>query len=94
MFDDRPCHVYVIEYKDRKASDQYRKSIALIDKEWSIPVYTRNFGWATGTPPESPEDHDAATLIEFYSYSNVKFRPNLVALDFDHTNEEYKFKRQ
>lgn len=94
MFDDRPCHVFLVEYKDRKTSDQYRKSIALIDKEWSIPVYTRNYGWLTGEAPEDPDQHDAASLVEFYSYSNVKFRPNLIALDFDHTNEEYRFKRQ
>ncbi len=93
-FDGRPCHAFLMEYKDQKTSDQYRKSISLIDKEWSIPIYTRNFGWLNGEVPADPEQHDAATLIEFYSYANVKFRPNLIAADFDHTNEEYRFKRQ
>lgn len=94
MFDGRPCHAFLIEYKDSKVSEQYRKSISLIDKEWSIPVYTRNFGWLNGDAPNDPEQLDAASLIEFYSYANVKFRPNLVAIDFDHKNEEYRFKRQ
>lgn len=93
-FDGRPCHAYLIEYKDPKCSEHYRKSISLIDKEWSIPVYTRNFGWLNGEIPEDPEQYDVATLVEFYSYSNVKFRSNLIAADFDHTNEEYRFKRQ
>jgi hypothetical protein len=94
VFDGRPCHTYLIEYIDPKVSEQYRKSISLIDKEWSIPVYTRNFGWLNNDAPADPEEHDAATLVEFYSYSNVKFRSNLVALDFDHANEEYRFRRQ
>ena len=94
VFDGRPCHAFLIEYKDAKSSETYRKSISLIDKEWSIPVYTRNFGWLNGDVPPTPEEHDAATLVEFYSYSTVKFGSNLLALDFDHTNEEYRFKRQ
>lgn len=94
QFDGRPCHVYLIEYRDQKSSADYRKSISMIDKEWSIPVYTRNFGWLTENVPADPEEHDTASLVEFYSYANIKFRPNLIALDFDHTNEEYRFKRQ
>jgi hypothetical protein len=93
-FDGRNCHVFLIEYKDRQASPQYRKSISLIDKEWCVPVYTKNFGWLHGDAPADPDQHDEATLIEFYSYANVKFRPKLIALDFDHTNEDYGFKRQ
>ena len=94
VFDGRPCHTYLIEYANPKVSEHYRKSISLIDKEWSIPVYTRNFGWLNSEAPSDPDEHDAATLVEFYSYSNVKFRSSLVAMDFDHTNEEYRFKRQ
>jgi len=93
MFDERPCHAFLIEYKDRKSSEQYRKSISLIDKEWSIPVYTRNFGWLDGQVPADEEQHDTASLIEFYSYSKIQFRTKLVAMDFDHTNEDYRFKR-
>lgn len=93
-FDNRPCHVFVVEYKDKSYSEQYRKSICLIDKEWSIPVYTRNFGWLDGDVPADPEEFDKASLLEFYSYSSVNFGSNLLAADFDHANEEYRFKRQ
>ncbi len=93
-FDGRVCHVFLVEYKDPQLSEQYRKSISMIDKEWSIPIYVRNFGWLKSNVPEDPEEHDAASLVEFYSYSNVRFGTNLAALDFDHTNEEYRFKRQ
>ena len=94
MFDNRPCYAFLIEYKDASVSATYRKSIALIDKEWSIPVYTRNFGWLTGDKPASEEEYDTATLLEYYSYASLKFDSNLVAFDFDHANEEYRFKRQ
>lgn len=94
MFDNRPCYAFMIEYKDPSVSATYRKSVALIDKEWSIPVYTRNFGWLQGDKPATEEEHDTATLLEYYSYASLKFDSNLVALDFDHTNEEYRFKRQ
>ena len=94
VFDGRPCHAFLVEYKDQKVSETYRKSISLIDREWSIPVYTRNFGWINGDAPADPEEHDTATLLEFYSYSGVRFGTKLAALDFDHTNEEYRFKRQ
>jgi hypothetical protein len=87
-------YAFLMEYADAKVSELYRKSISLIDKEWSIPVYTRNFGWISGEIPADPNEHDNASLIEFYSYSNIRFRPNLASLDFDHANEEYRFKRQ
>ena len=73
VFDGRPCHAYLIEYRDRSVSENYRKSISLIDKEWSIPVYTRNFGWLNDNAPENPEELDTASLLEFYSYSSIKF---------------------
>ena len=94
VYDGRVCHVFQIEYKDKQSSEHYRKSICMIDKEWSIPVYTKNFGWLNGEAPADPEQHDEATLVEYYSYANIKFRPNLIAQDFDHTNEDYGFKRQ
>ena len=94
VFDGRHCHAFVVEYKDKQSSEHYRKSVTLIDKEWSVPVYIKNFGWLNGDAPADPDQHDEATLIEYYSHSNIKFRPNLIALDFDHTNEDYGFKRQ
>ena len=94
LFDGRHCHAFLVEYKDKQSSEHYRKSITLIDKEWSVPVYIKNYGWLNGEPPADSDRHDEATLIEYYSYSNIKFRPNLIALDFDHSNEDYGFKRQ
>ncbi|MEK6260140.1 MAG: DUF1571 domain-containing protein [Planctomycetota bacterium] len=90
----RDCLCFVTEYNNGKTSKEYRKSIVLIDKEWSIPLFIKNFGWPTDNVTAVGEELDTATLIEQYSYSDIKFRANLTAFDFDRANEDYGFKRQ
>jgi len=90
----RECFCYVTEYNNAELSKDYRKSVVLIDKEWSIPLFIKNYGWPTDNITSVGEELDTATLIEQYSYSDVKLRANLTALDFDRTNEDYGFKRQ
>jgi len=90
----RNCLCYVTEYRDAALSKEYRKSIMLIDKEWSVPLFIKNFGWPTDNVTAVGEELDTATMIEQYTYSDVKFRANLTAFDFDRTNEDYGFKRQ
>lgn len=91
---DRVCWCFVNEYRDKASSQEYRKSITLIDKEWSVPLFIKNYSWPGDDAPQAPDDLDACTLIEQYSYSDVKFRSSLTVLDFDRTNEDYGFKRQ
>lgn len=90
----RDCHCFVTEYNNAKTSKEYRKSIVLIDKEWSVPLFIKNFGWPTDNITATGEELDTATLVEQYSYSDIKFRANLTAFDFDRANEDYGFKRQ
>lgn len=90
-FDGRQCACYLIEYKDAAGSPTYRKSISLIDKEWSIPLYVKNYGWPLPDVVATEGDAlDEATLIEFYSFAEVQFRLQLVNGDFDRNNEEYR----
>ena len=91
---DRMCACFVLEYRDKESSKDYRKSVTLIDKEWCVPLYIKNFGWPNEEFNQVDADLDEATLIEHYTYSDVKFRTSLSALDFDNTNEDYNFKRQ
>ena len=90
---ERTCCCFVLEYKNRESSRDYRKSMTFIDKEWCVPLYIKNFGWPTEEIADA-EELDEATLIEHYTYSDVKFRSSLTHLDFDHTNEDYRFSRQ
>lgn len=92
-FDGRSCHCYLLEYKDAAGSPIYRKSITLIDKEWSIPVYIKNFTWPTPDLAAADETAlDEGTLIECYSYAEVKFRQQLANSEFDRENEEYRLR--
>ena len=90
-FDGRKCTCYFVEYKDAAGSPLYRKSMTLIDREWSIPVYIKNFAWPM--PDQAALSGDAldeATLIEYYSYADIKFRQQLANGDFDRNNEDYR----
>ena len=90
---ERTCACFVLEYKDRDASKEYRKSVTLIDKEWGVPLLIKNFGWPNEDLALNEETMDEDTLIEHYTYSDVKFRSSLTAADFDHQNEDYGFRR-
>ena len=91
---DRACYCFVLEYRDRETSSDYRKSITLIDKEWCVPMFIKNFGWPNEDDATAESDIDEATLIEQYTYSQIKFRSSLSELDFDHNNDDYRFHRQ
>ncbi len=90
----RDCLCFVTEFRDAKSSPEYRKSIVMIDTEWSVPLFIKNFAWPTDAVTAVGEELDTATLIEQYTYADVKFRASLTAFDFDRTNEDYSFKRQ
>ena len=88
-FDSRPCYAFVVEYADRSASQRYRKSVILIDRELGVPVVVRNYGWlAEGFDGEVS---DEATLIEYYTYRNIKFQSEVAGGDFDRGNKAYRF---
>lgn len=88
-FDGRPCYAFVVEYADRSASDRYRKSEMLFDRELGVPVVVRNFSW----PAEGAEGDatDESTLVEFYTYRNIKFQREVAGGDFDRANKAYRF---
>lgn len=92
-FDGRACDVYLIEYKDAKSSETYRKSISFLDKERSVPLYMKNYGWPGANAPTDAAELDEATLLESYSFAEIDFGGRVLAADFDHANEEYGFKR-
>lgn len=87
-FEDRDCIVFVAEYTSPDADPVYRKSVCYIDREHSIPLAIRNYGWpeGQGTPPD-----DSSTLIEQYEYRNLAFGP-LADFEFSAQNKSYAFK--
>jgi Protein of unknown function (DUF1571) len=90
----RDCSCFSIEYNDRTASPDYRKSVVMIDKEWGVPLFVKNFGWPDDDQTLADAELDEATLTESYTYSDIKFRAGLTVADFDRASREYDFKRQ
>lgn len=93
-FDGRDCYYSVVEYDDPKFSPLYRKSIVFIDKELQMPICVKNFTWDADGADDSSENFDQATLIEFYSYSDIRSELKLADNDFDRNNKKYGFKRR
>jgi hypothetical protein len=91
---ERPCYCFVSTYLDRKTSEEYRKSIQYIDREWLLPISVKNFAW-----PEAKQTFandgalDEATLIEHYAYTELQLNQQLANDDFDRANKAYNFRR-
>lgn len=91
---DRPCYCFVSTYRDQKCSEEYRKSVQYIDKEWLLPVCVKNYTWPEARQTFADENAlDQATLVEHYAYSELQFDQQLASKDFDRANEAYGFKR-
>ena len=92
-FEGRPCYCFIAEYGDQQESEEYRKSVCYIDKELSLPICVKNFGWPEEDSELAGEELDEATMTEFYTYTDIKIDQQLADADFDQTNSAYKFRR-
>ncbi len=94
QFLDHVCDCWVVEYESRDVEPVYRKVTTYIDRQLSLPICVRNFGWpAEGMDVSDPAALDEATLIEYYGYTNLQFEDRLTDADFDKANADYKFRR-
>lgn len=84
-FEDRPCFRCVCEYVNPAHSEIYRKSEMLVDREMSLPVMVKNFGWGEKGKPLTDEN----SLIEHYSYSEIEVSDAMSPTDFDPKNKKY-----
>lgn len=92
-FNERQCYCFVHEFEGPEDNDLYRKSIVLIDKEWCLPVMIKNFTWPHESIEVDPKQIDQETLIEHYSYTDIRFEHRLADGDFDRSNTNYSFTR-
>jgi hypothetical protein len=94
VVNDRPCFCFVSTYLDPKCSEEYRKSIQYVDKEWLLPICVKNYAWPEAKQKFADDSAlDEATLIEHYAYTELQFNQQLAGKDFDRTNEAYGFRR-
>jgi hypothetical protein len=91
---ERPCYCFVSTYLDRKTSEEYRKSIQYIDREWLLPICVKNFVWPEANQKfDNDGALDEATLVEHYAYTELQFNQQLANDDFDRANKSYNFRR-
>ena len=89
-FDQRDCYCFVFEYESPEFSSEYRKSELLIDTRYHIPLMARNYTWATDAEDLSASELDELTMIENYSFSQIDFSKELVAIEFSRDNPKYR----
>ncbi len=93
-FLDHVCDCWVVEYDTADVEKTYRKSITYIEREMSLPICVKNFGWPTeGMDVTDAAALDEATFIEYYGYTDIQFKDRLSDNDFDKKNGDYKFRR-
>lgn len=80
----RPSTVIQVAHSTRQAKLNYKTARIMIDDELKLPVHYSAFDW-----PE--KNGDPPSLIEEYTYTDVKLNVGLTDLDFDHRNEAYRF---
>lgn len=92
----RSCYGFVLEFSDKSVSEIYRKSIVYIDKELLVPIYIQNYTWPDSESESEIVDAqqlDEETIIEHYTFTNIKLNQDLADLDFKRENEKYSFRR-
>jgi len=90
-FDGRACYEFTISYADPSVSKDYRKCILKIDRQLMIPVFARNFTWPERVSDSDPNRLDDTTLLEFYTFKNIKLDGQLEPKAFVVENPEYHF---
>ena len=91
-FHERPCYCFILNFNTPEVAEPYRKTIQYIDKELSLPVCVKTYGWPSDDAADSP-NLDEETLIEHFSYTNIHFNQQLADLDFDRRNKNYSLRR-
>ena len=91
VFAGRPCFAFVVEYASSSVSKNYRKAEMLIDRELGVPVLVRNYTWPASSATTDPKTLDESTLVEFYTYRDIKFQKEIARGEFDQENKAYRF---
>ena len=80
----RPSTVIQVAHTTRQSDLQFKTARIMIDDELDLPVHYSAYDW-----PE--KEGEPVSLLEEYTYTDVKLNVGLTDLDFDHRNEAYRF---
>lgn len=93
-FNGRACLFCALEFDQKDESEVHRKSYFWIDREHLVPIAFMNYGWPEPEAASLTGDAlDAETLLENYTYANIRLQSRLADADFDAGNGEYRFRR-
>lgn len=93
MFNKQECYQFTINYNKEVPEHDYSKSVLLINKKMNLPVTVQNFGWPDKMAEYDPERPDETSLLENYTYANLKLDTKLAKADFSRKNKKYNFVR-
>ncbi len=94
--DESGCLLSLTEYASPRVCAEYRKTIHRLDPGTLLPVTIKTYGWPEAEADQnlSAEELDEATLLEHYSYSELRFNQQLADKDFDRNNPDYNLHRR
>jgi len=94
--DGRLCYAIRTDYGCAEVDPNYRCSIVFIDKESTIPLCVKNYGWsaACGATSSANDKLSDDTLVEFYAFTGMRYQSRLADKEFDHANGDYRFRRE
>ncbi|MCA9024748.1 MAG: DUF1571 domain-containing protein [Planctomycetaceae bacterium] len=90
-FQGRDCYLFITTYDSPDVSEIYRKSVQYIDKELSLPIVVKNYTWDSEADVAKI---DESTLIESYTWTDIRVDQRLANADFDETNSSYRFQQR
>jgi hypothetical protein len=86
------CDCFVLDFESPEVCSQYRRSVQYFEKEHALPICIMNYSWAGGENGAAQEI-DESSLIEHYTYSDLRLNQRLADVEFDRTNENYLLRR-
>lgn len=87
----RDCYLFIMNFDSPEHNETYRKSVQYVDKELSLPIVVQNYTWGVDTDLETIDEQ---TLLESYTWTDIRVDQRLANADFDHTNASYSFRQR
>ncbi len=94
--DGRLCYAIRTDYGCAEVDPEYRCSIVFVDKDTTIPLCVKNYGWSDkcGAPASANSKLSEETLVEFYAFTGMRYQSRLPDTEFDQANAQYRFRRE
>ena len=81
---DRECTMIQVTHPVPRKTFQFYVARIFVDKELNLPIRYESYNWPK-------KEGESPTLLEAYTYQNLKINVGLTDKDFDYKNPEYKY---